>query len=240
MIDDAYLQVTESLEAMLQHIQSDTEILTLWTDQLCINQDDLAEKKAQVPLMKKIYQEAIRTIVWLGPAAIDSNSVIDFLADVGKEAYEFGLTQISLADLKNWSNESEKGERQREIKQSLDLLLQNKGPNFPVEAFGRLITRGWFSRVWVVQEVSLAKEVVFVCGEKKISYDHFRAAKFFYTLYAWSVISKRQHFDTIRGDTWETVTALNSINTSLLTSMLSARRKYQTQTGTMGELSISC
>jgi hypothetical protein len=32
------------------------------------------------------------------------------------------------------------------------------------EAIGRLLTRPWFSRVWVVQEFSLAKKVVFHCG----------------------------------------------------------------------------
>src|SRR2546430_11002310 len=52
-ISDSYFQVTESLSSMLQHIQSNTETLTLWIDQLCINQEDADEKKAQIPLMEE-------------------------------------------------------------------------------------------------------------------------------------------------------------------------------------------
>src|SRR5205823_642990 len=95
-ISDSYFQVTESLSSMLQHIQSNTETLTLWIDQLCINQEDADEKKAQIPLMKEIYGNAVQTIVWLGPAADDSDLIMEFLADVGKEAYEFGLMKITL------------------------------------------------------------------------------------------------------------------------------------------------
>jgi hypothetical protein len=44
---------------------------TMWVDQLCINQDDLVEKSAQVSLMGEIYQKAKRFLVWLGNQSKD-------------------------------------------------------------------------------------------------------------------------------------------------------------------------
>lgn len=235
MINDAYFKVTESLEIMLQHIQSSTETLTLWIDQLCINQRDLDEKNAQVPRMKEIYREALQTIVWLGPATDDSDQIMGFLADVGREAYEFDLLQLTLAELRNWSDESKQDERLRNIRNSLNLLLERIGPTLPVEAFANLIARHWFSRVWVVQEVSLGKDVIFKCGEKKLSYDHLRAAIFFHTFYIRNITSNLQTSFADLDENGRILTALSLIDTSPIGSMLLARRKYQTQTGNKGE-----
>jgi hypothetical protein len=141
MINGAKFQVTESLVVMLHHIQDDAKVWTLWIDQLCINQSDSAEKSAQVPLMKEVYSKAKQTIVWLGPAADGSDLAMKFLADVGSEAWEFGLMKITLAELQNWSKQTEQNECLRSIKDLIDNLLERKGFGIPIEALGKLITR---------------------------------------------------------------------------------------------------
>ena len=235
-INGACYKVTESLVVMLENFQTEHEPLTLWIDQLCINQDSNEEKEAQVPLMKRIYQQAIQTIVWLGPAADDSESAIEFLAHVGRQAYEFNLMELTLPELQNWSTEDEKDEKRQKIKESLDILTDSVGSSFPVESYGKLITRPWFSRVWVVQEVSLAKKVIFRSGEKDISYDHLRAASFFYTFQVWNVTRKSQELEGMKSEENNRMIArLNTVNTSLMKVMLSSRRKYQDQTGGAGE-----
>ena len=45
--------------------------LPLWIDAICINQQDLAEKSGQVPLMGDIYRNAKMTFGWLGPGSRD-------------------------------------------------------------------------------------------------------------------------------------------------------------------------
>ena len=235
-VNDSYFQVTESLSCALQHIQSNTETLTLWIDQLCINQEDVGEKKAQIPLMKDIYGNAVQTIVWLGPATDDSDLIMEFLADVGKEAYEFGLMEITLAQFQNW-DESQGNEQLQNIKNHMDALLERVGSTFPVEAFGNLIARSWFSRVWVVQEVSLGKDVVFECGRKKISYEHLRAATFFHVFYTWNMTRDLELFKSYEdlAKKANLLTTLNSIDTAPVVSMLRARRKYQARAGNEGE-----
>lgn len=39
----------------------------LWVDQICINQDNTAERNYQVGIMGKIYQAGHQILVWLGP-----------------------------------------------------------------------------------------------------------------------------------------------------------------------------
>ena len=49
----------------------------LWVDALCINQADAAERSNQVQMMGRIYQKAVRVLVWLGEAAADSDVVMN-------------------------------------------------------------------------------------------------------------------------------------------------------------------
>ena len=39
--------------------------MSFWVDQICINQEDDAERTQQVCMMRSIYQRSIRTIVWI-------------------------------------------------------------------------------------------------------------------------------------------------------------------------------
>ena len=50
-----------------------------WIDQICINQNSNEEKNHQVALMAQIYRNAYLVVVWLGPAADDSNFAMDYI-----------------------------------------------------------------------------------------------------------------------------------------------------------------
>ncbi|KAK3337857.1 heterokaryon incompatibility protein-domain-containing protein [Neurospora tetraspora] len=62
--------VTTNLHAALHAFRADPssfeELQFLWTDMLCINQDDLAERSYQVSLMRDIYDGSRVVEVWLG------------------------------------------------------------------------------------------------------------------------------------------------------------------------------
>ncbi|KXT16508.1 hypothetical protein AC579_1338 [Pseudocercospora musae] len=60
------LEVTENLKLALFRLRRSDAVRRLWIDGICINQQDAAEKTAQVKLMRDIYEKAHRTIVWLG------------------------------------------------------------------------------------------------------------------------------------------------------------------------------
>ncbi|EGO55055.1 hypothetical protein NEUTE1DRAFT_130947 [Neurospora tetrasperma FGSC 2508] len=96
------IRITTSLDTCLRHLRAihhrdhPSAILTLWIDQLCIDQSDSDEKAVQVGLMSQIYSRAKQVLIWLGPAADGSDEVMDVLAELGKE---FEIVGIRLGDL---------------------------------------------------------------------------------------------------------------------------------------------
>ncbi|KAH8783854.1 heterokaryon incompatibility protein-domain-containing protein [Hyaloscypha sp. PMI_1271] len=62
--------------------------LTIWIDAICINQDDIIERGAQVQIMGEIYQTAWRLRIWLGEHSSNTipameNFSLDALVDGG-------------------------------------------------------------------------------------------------------------------------------------------------------------
>jgi hypothetical protein len=64
--DGKLLPITPSLEEALQAIRQSTETLTIWIDQICINQQDLAERSQQIRFMQKIFSTSETVLVWIG------------------------------------------------------------------------------------------------------------------------------------------------------------------------------
>ncbi|KAF2627748.1 hypothetical protein BU25DRAFT_340616, partial [Macroventuria anomochaeta] len=55
--------IPPSLETALQYARHETESVTMWIDQISINQRDDAEKNEQVANMHRIYPAATKVIV---------------------------------------------------------------------------------------------------------------------------------------------------------------------------------
>ncbi|PMD14479.1 heterokaryon incompatibility, partial [Hyaloscypha hepaticicola] len=79
LVNEKPFTVTNKLEIALQHLQKDSDPLTLWVDAICINQQDTEEKMQQVRQMTDIYRSASQVLIWLGPAADGSDQVINSL-----------------------------------------------------------------------------------------------------------------------------------------------------------------
>jgi hypothetical protein len=60
--------VPTSAEDVLQAVRYKDSERSIWIDTICINQIDRIEKQHQVVIMGRIYQEADRTVFWLGEA----------------------------------------------------------------------------------------------------------------------------------------------------------------------------
>lgn len=66
LLDGREFSVTDNLFAALGRIRKREEKRTLWIDQICINQRNLAEREQQVRLMGKIFSRTYRALLWLG------------------------------------------------------------------------------------------------------------------------------------------------------------------------------
>jgi hypothetical protein len=63
---DYQFQVPPNLLSALKALRNKDSVRWLWIDAIAINQKDLNERNAQVPLMDQIYGNAERVCIWLG------------------------------------------------------------------------------------------------------------------------------------------------------------------------------
>ncbi|KAF2433898.1 hypothetical protein EJ08DRAFT_582828, partial [Tothia fuscella] len=122
----------ENLERFLQTVRYDG--LRLWIDQICINQSDPNERSHQVQMVSRIYSQASQVLVWLGPKSDDSDFAIDALRGL-RESY-FSRTKSAL---KRLDHEEDQG--------LLNSVLA-------------LMSRPYWSRLWILQELILAKDLL--------------------------------------------------------------------------------
>jgi hypothetical protein len=68
LINGQVFVVRENLYQFLKTIKAQglDNPIHIWIDQICINQDDIAERAQQVSLMTEIYEGGLEVIVWLG------------------------------------------------------------------------------------------------------------------------------------------------------------------------------
>lgn len=101
---------------------------SLWIDAICINQENIPERNAQVGMMEFIYKRATRVLVWLGLAP----------------------------------------EKYMAVDRELDIVRSD-------ENAAAIATHPYWSRLWIIQEVILARKVLFMHGGFEITEDTFEA-----------------------------------------------------------------
>lgn len=157
---------TNLFEALHQLRQAGKSRL-LWVDALSINQDDEAEKAQQVKNMHHVYMRAEKVIVWLGTDeqgfAPDAFMVLCALANMQDEDEESGKAGYEAVD--EWDG--------MVVKQLCEVPDLDHPIWMSVFVF---ITNTWFLRMWVLQEIVLARQARFVWGSASLDWDIFSAA----------------------------------------------------------------
>ncbi|KAF5250676.1 hypothetical protein FANTH_4119 [Fusarium anthophilum] len=179
--EGTFVPITQSLETALCHFRKPDGAITLWIDQICINQADNKEKGQQVAMMGSIYSSATQVLVWLGPAQDDSDELMEAWQNIGQRALEFGLE--SYLKPQSYHLISALG-RSRDPSDETAVSFQSLLAD-TVEAFAPLVKemtlkrwfeRPYFSRVWIIQEFCLCPDTIFVCGSKTIPVDFVKFA----------------------------------------------------------------
>ena len=222
---------TINLTQALQYFRQEKDPICLWVDAICIDQNNNAEKTEQVLLMQEIYSKAESAIVWLGSAVEDSDAAMDALDSLGKRASEAGILDLRKADYITWPYPDPHG--RRSVKQKLiDDLIEQDSTEYPYRAFKLLSERSYWTRVWIVQEVSVSREVTFVCGSRRLSFRHLTAA-FLYISHIKSRvmmnIAYTDWLDPVRGAKLRDM-AENKMS-PVLSVLSGLRRKYQKEIG---------
>ncbi|KAL8693918.1 MAG: hypothetical protein Q9218_001332 [Villophora microphyllina] len=127
----------------------------LWCDVICIDQDNLEEKSAQVAKMFVIFKRATRVLAWLGLEDEDTAFLNYFPPAVGSKWSDRLSASHSLAELSK--------SRHREAAEQF------------VGWMATFFRRQWFHRLWVRQEVAAARELILRYGSAKVNfYEHLK------------------------------------------------------------------
>jgi hypothetical protein len=155
------LDVTLNLYNALHHMRSLHEVRTFWIDAICINQDDLEERAAQVLRMCDIYTIAKGVEVWLGQEEDEFDAeAMQLVTDLG----------AAVADAEGFLAKGRNNQQREQFFHSFAESTPEK-----LRALSRLFKRPWWTRIWIVQELSLAKQgnAIVRCGTLVTAWTNF-------------------------------------------------------------------
>jgi hypothetical protein len=143
-IDGKTTHITATLDLALRDLRDATRVLRIWADAICIDQSNIQERNQQVSLMGSLFATAQHTIIHLGPPTPEAESV---------------LRELSLKTSVNRLNLD--GHRNLASKAAHTLVHDH------------ILTRPWFRRIWVLQELVLSKDPWIQCGTARIRWKDF-------------------------------------------------------------------
>ncbi|KAJ0267678.1 hypothetical protein COL940_014132 [Colletotrichum noveboracense] len=101
-VNSVELNVTRNLRLALQTLRhqprNPSKAVQIWVDSICINQDNVAERNAQVSQMGKIYSRAVHVAIWLGDASETSDAAMKLLNDCYKLDSEVEIIDRIVSD----------------------------------------------------------------------------------------------------------------------------------------------
>ena len=133
----------------------------LWADAICINQECNEEKNRQVAMMAQIFRRAASVQIWLGDATPSDKLafwMIQCVADYQSHNITFKNDHRSFVEHhKLWIV-------YYDAEDQIDTFsFPDVGACFKATAM--LSRKSWFHRLWVIQELAVARNAYFRCGQ---------------------------------------------------------------------------
>lgn len=126
-----------------------SRLMPIWIDAICINQNDPTEVSSQIGMMGEIYRQA-DVLIWLGE-------------DDGRTHDAIGILQFLYDDARKWCGNDNVLRDNDDLAEDEKRKLPYWGVSLPasqhnsLSSLSRLLSCRWLTRLWIVQEVSLAR-----------------------------------------------------------------------------------
>ena len=120
----------------------------LWIDQISINQSDVVERSAQVQIMGRIYSQAEQVICWLGTSSGDEVHAMKHW-----RTYQHAKTAKAMRQKTHTLNA-------KVMKGMQDVQMKE-----------------YWSRLWIIQELVLARSISLMCGDDIVSWKEVNACQ---------------------------------------------------------------
>ncbi|CAG8977934.1 hypothetical protein HYALB_00001814 [Hymenoscyphus albidus] len=140
-INGHLISITKNLFEALKVLWQ-RNISVLWIDAICINQNDAVEKSQQVQRMAEVYRNASQTVAWLGR----DNPYPDEVFDV--------MTLLASRQLST------------SFKEEMMELPSRSSKATRVEALISFVDIPYWKRTWIIQELALSRNVIFIWDEQ--------------------------------------------------------------------------
>ncbi|KAM5349772.1 hypothetical protein ACJ41O_006277 [Fusarium nematophilum] len=158
VLQGAEVQITASLSTVLRYIRHPTNPQIFWIDGVCINQADTPERCEQVLLMAEIFQKADIVVAWLGEEQDNSAVALDMISR---------LSGVWAGYMDRGINP---GEGLRGVPGAFEPTVW--------ASIAELFKRAWWTRLWIYQEVILARNVIIRCGQSSVDWTELTSAYF--------------------------------------------------------------
>jgi len=132
--------------------------ILLWADAICINQEDVQERNRQVQLMGSIYHKASMGYLWLGPND----------GSIGLAIKSFNLIS---RELKNLGPRRDQTMWMRQFPELFQLDSTERVLNQAWDSVKNFLELPHWSRIWILQEMVLAKRLCMISGDAAIDFD---------------------------------------------------------------------
>ncbi|KAH7183591.1 heterokaryon incompatibility protein-domain-containing protein [Fusarium flagelliforme] len=186
-IDGHDHKISVNLACAIRHLRDERQLVLIWIDAICINQNDIDERSSQVSMMQDIYARALRVIVFLG-----DGSYFRIPQDYAKSPPPAPVTFSSSAQdgplITHFHNNWEKLCRRPEwysfcticvlrlledvdgYRDTIECIANGKASSKLrlFELVRQFMNSQWWQRVWVVQETTVSSEVVIQYGNVSI------------------------------------------------------------------------
>jgi hypothetical protein len=154
------LSVTQNLETALRYLRTTDASRILWIDAICIDQSNLEERSAEVLRMGDIYKWAWRVIICLGAGNYVTHSAMKLMMYIaGHVECDFRINQLTYS-----------GDSEEEITKRFNNWFTSSDSAEQREGVKDLLSRPWFRRLWIWQELCQAREAVVICGHDEIDW----------------------------------------------------------------------
>ncbi|KAM5359954.1 hypothetical protein ACJA88_014994 [Fusarium oxysporum] len=170
LINNNLVYITQSLYSFLDRLRLPAQPRLLWIDAICIDQSDLGELGDQVRLMPSIYSTARRVFVDLGQETDDSHKALKLLNLAWNKHIWTGMFNQAgwtAEEIAFWIGVDLPSDEER--RKSQMVMLPSCGDQ-QWESVARFFSRPWFSRLWIIQEFVVARELILFHGTQHIKW----------------------------------------------------------------------
>lgn len=175
-VENENFLVTRNLMAALKSVRGPDEAVKFWVDAICINQADPEEKKTQIPLMGRIYQQADSVMGQVLPSFDKTESFCELLVAIKTACLALETEVRARGRDGDQKSTAETVPSSARASGSLS-FTQYALEDYNLPSAHSPLWQGWrdffespyFRRLWIQQEVVLAKDCVWLLGHTAIN-----------------------------------------------------------------------